>query len=212
MWRATTSSRPPASSPRSESVEGIFNSRGLNDWHTQTSSEISITMLAGDSSGWQKANSPDVSQLDPAALAEISARKALDSAQSARNSRRQVHRHSRACGGARPGRLHVLGFRRPLDPRPTLVLEQSRRHPDLRREYQHLGRRGSSTAVRHAIRRRRRSPAAGAPGGERRGQTAGVRARHREKDGRSRNTKTRSVLWRPRDTDSLSPTKWARPP
>ena len=42
----------------SESVEGIFNSRGLHDWHTQTSSEISITMLAGDSSGWQKANYP----------------------------------------------------------------------------------------------------------------------------------------------------------
>ncbi len=63
-----------------EFVEGIFTSRGLNDWHTQTSSEISITMLAGDSSGWQKANSPDVSQLDPAALAEISARKALESA------------------------------------------------------------------------------------------------------------------------------------
>jgi PmbA protein len=63
----------------SESVEGIFNSRGLSDWHTQTSSEISITMLAGDSSGWQKANSPDVNQLDPAALAEISARKALHS-------------------------------------------------------------------------------------------------------------------------------------
>src|SRR6266436_7861946 len=40
----------------SESVEGIFNSRGLNDWHAQTSSEISITMLASDSSGWQKAN------------------------------------------------------------------------------------------------------------------------------------------------------------
>ncbi len=49
----------------SESVEGIFNSRGLSDWHAQTSSEISITMLAGDSSGWQKANSPDVSHLDP---------------------------------------------------------------------------------------------------------------------------------------------------
>ena len=63
-----------------ESVEGIFNSRGLNDWHTQTSSEISITMLAGDSSGWQKANSPDVNELDPTALAEISARKALESA------------------------------------------------------------------------------------------------------------------------------------
>jgi PmbA protein len=64
----------------SESVEGIFNSRGLHDWHAQTSSEISITMLAADSSGWQKANSPDASQLDPAALAEISARKAIESA------------------------------------------------------------------------------------------------------------------------------------
>jgi PmbA protein len=63
-----------------ESVEGIFNSRGLSDWHAQTSTEISVTMLAEDSSGWQKANSPDVSQLDPTALAEISARKAIESA------------------------------------------------------------------------------------------------------------------------------------
>jgi predicted Zn-dependent protease len=63
-----------------ESVEGIFNSRGLSDWHAQTSSEISITMLAEDSSGWQKANSPDASQLDPVALAEISAHKAIESA------------------------------------------------------------------------------------------------------------------------------------
>ena len=59
-----------------ETVEGIFNSRGLADWHTQTSSEISITMLAGDSSGWQKANSPDVANLDAAALAETAAQKA----------------------------------------------------------------------------------------------------------------------------------------
>ena len=64
----------------SEGVEGIFNSRGLSDWHAHTSSEISVTMLAGDSSGWQKANSPDVTQLDPTGLAEISARKALESA------------------------------------------------------------------------------------------------------------------------------------
>jgi PmbA protein len=64
----------------SEFVEGIFNSRGLSDWHTQTSAEISITMLAGDSSGWQKANSPDVRNLDPLALAETAARKAIDSA------------------------------------------------------------------------------------------------------------------------------------
>lgn len=64
-----------------ESVEGIFNSRGLTNWHTQTSAEISITMLAADSSGWQKANSPDVSVLDPLNLAEIAAQKARDSSQ-----------------------------------------------------------------------------------------------------------------------------------
>src|SRR5205807_951595 len=45
-----------------------------------TSAEISITMWAGDSSGWQKANSPDVRNLDALALAEIAAKKALDSA------------------------------------------------------------------------------------------------------------------------------------
>jgi PmbA protein len=64
----------------SESVEGIFNSRGLSRWHTQTSAEISITMLAPDSSGWQKANSPDIANLDPVALAQIAAEKATRSA------------------------------------------------------------------------------------------------------------------------------------
>lgn len=63
-----------------ESVDGIFNSRGLSRWHTQTSAEISITMLAADSSGWQKANFPDVTNFDPLALAETAAKKALDSA------------------------------------------------------------------------------------------------------------------------------------
>jgi len=63
-----------------ESVEGIFNSRGLSNWHTQTSAEVSITMLAADSSGWQKANSPDVANLDPLMLAEVAAKKAVDSA------------------------------------------------------------------------------------------------------------------------------------
>jgi PmbA protein len=64
----------------SETIEGLFNSRGLSRWHTQTSAEISITMLAADSSGWQKSNSPDVARLDPVMLAEIAARKARDSA------------------------------------------------------------------------------------------------------------------------------------
>ncbi|MGA2967491.1 MAG: TldD/PmbA family protein, partial [Terriglobales bacterium] len=68
----------------SESEEGIFNSRGLANWHRQTLAEISITMLAGDSSGWQKANSPDVRDLvrnlDPVRLAETAAQKAVESA------------------------------------------------------------------------------------------------------------------------------------
>jgi PmbA protein len=64
-----------------EWVEGIFNSRGLHKWHQQTSAEISITMIGGDSSGWQKANSPDAANLNPLALAETAAKKAVDSAQ-----------------------------------------------------------------------------------------------------------------------------------
>jgi len=64
----------------SEVVEGIFNSRGLADWYRQTSSEVSVTMLAADSSGWQKANSPNVAHLDAVTLAEIAAGKAFESA------------------------------------------------------------------------------------------------------------------------------------
>jgi PmbA protein len=63
-----------------DSVEGIFNSRGLSNWYEQTSSEISITMLASDSSGWQKANSPNAAKLDAMALAEIAANIAINSA------------------------------------------------------------------------------------------------------------------------------------
>jgi predicted Zn-dependent protease len=62
----------------SESAEGIFNSRGIAQWHRQTSSEISITMLADDSSGWQKANSPNVANLNGDSLAQIAAQKAMD--------------------------------------------------------------------------------------------------------------------------------------
>jgi predicted Zn-dependent protease len=64
----------------SESREGIFNSAGLATWHHQTLAEVSITMLAADSSGWQKLNSPDVRNLDPARLAETAAQKAVESA------------------------------------------------------------------------------------------------------------------------------------
>jgi PmbA protein len=63
-----------------ESVEGIFNSRGLSRWHTQTLAEVSISMLGADSSGWQKSNSPDAAALDPVRMAEVAAQKAIDSA------------------------------------------------------------------------------------------------------------------------------------
>jgi PmbA protein len=64
----------------SETVEALLNSRGLAKIHRQTSSEVSITMLADDSSGWQKANSPNVAHLDPKGLAEIAAEKAAKTA------------------------------------------------------------------------------------------------------------------------------------
>jgi len=63
-----------------ESVEGIFSSRGVNRWHRQTSADMSITMIASDASGWQKANVTDVSKLDPERLARIAAQKAKESA------------------------------------------------------------------------------------------------------------------------------------
>jgi PmbA protein len=63
-----------------ETIEGIFNSRGIARWHAQTSSEISITMLAEKSSGWQKSNSPDVRNLNAEELGEIAAQKAVNSA------------------------------------------------------------------------------------------------------------------------------------
>ena len=64
----------------SEHLEALLNSRGLTKIHSQTSSEVSITMLAEDSSGWQKANSPNVANLDPKRLAETAAEKAAKSA------------------------------------------------------------------------------------------------------------------------------------
>ena len=63
----------------SQHADAVINSNGLSAFHRQTSAEVSITMLADDSSGWQKANSPDVTQIDPVQLAEVAAKKALDS-------------------------------------------------------------------------------------------------------------------------------------
>jgi PmbA protein len=61
-------------------VEGLFNSRGVAQWHQQTQAEASITMIAANSSGWQKANAPNANDFDATQLAEIAAEKARLSA------------------------------------------------------------------------------------------------------------------------------------
>ena len=63
----------------SQQIEALINSKGLSQHYEETSSEISITMLGSDSSGWQKANSPNVTNLNPEELAETAARKSVES-------------------------------------------------------------------------------------------------------------------------------------
>ncbi len=70
-----------ASTKRKQTVAGIFssgamqsaliNSRGLFATHQQTRAEFSVTVLEPESSGWQKANSPDVTKIHPDQLATI---------------------------------------------------------------------------------------------------------------------------------------------
>lgn len=62
-----------------ETQDGLINSKGVSVFHRQTHAEVSITMLAADSSGWQKFNSPSVKNVDHARLAEVAAQKARDS-------------------------------------------------------------------------------------------------------------------------------------
>ena len=57
----------------------LANSRGLFAHYEQTRAEFSVTILENDSSGWSKANSPDVRTIDPEALAESASRKAATS-------------------------------------------------------------------------------------------------------------------------------------
>jgi predicted Zn-dependent protease len=118
----------------SESVEGIFNSRGLAQWHRQTLAEVSITMLGSDSSGWQKANSTDVRNLDPLQLAETAAQKAADST------------HPREIA---PGKytvilepaavLDIVGFMFWDYSGVAILFERSHRHEVIRRQHQHRG-------------------------------------------------------------------------
>src|SRR5260370_26986334 len=53
----------------------IANTKGLFATHRQTRAEFSITILESDSSGWAKANAPDLSGIDPTALAKSASEK-----------------------------------------------------------------------------------------------------------------------------------------
>ena len=59
----------------------LANSRGLFAFHTQTHAEFSITAMDGDSSGWAKASSPDLAEIEPQELARRAMDKALLSRQ-----------------------------------------------------------------------------------------------------------------------------------
>jgi len=59
-----------------QSVEAIFNSRGVAAWYAETMAQFSITTMAADSSGWAKASSVSSADIDPVALARQASEKA----------------------------------------------------------------------------------------------------------------------------------------
>lgn len=62
-----------------ETADAVINSNGISVFQRRTAAEASITMLADDSSGWQKFNAPNVADLNHVRLAEVAAQKARDS-------------------------------------------------------------------------------------------------------------------------------------
>jgi PmbA protein len=57
----------------------LVNSKGLSARHDRTRAEFSVTILEENSSGWAKANSPDILYIDPDALFESASEKAAGS-------------------------------------------------------------------------------------------------------------------------------------
>jgi PmbA protein len=62
-----------------QTESALANSKGLFAYHQQTRAEFSVTFLEKDSSGWAKANAPNIAEIHPDALAEAASRKAVDS-------------------------------------------------------------------------------------------------------------------------------------
>jgi PmbA protein len=61
------------------SVYAIGNSSGLFRFHKESSLECSVTMVGATSSGWQKAVASTMDGVNPEGLAQIAARKAIES-------------------------------------------------------------------------------------------------------------------------------------
>jgi PmbA protein len=59
-----------------QTVESIFNSRGVAAWHSETMAQFSITAMAEDSSGWAKGSSVALSEIDSLAMARRASEKA----------------------------------------------------------------------------------------------------------------------------------------
>jgi PmbA protein len=88
------------------SVQAILaNSKGLFAHHEQTRAEFSVTFLEANSSGWAKANSPDIGEIHPDTLAESASRKAAQS----RNPQEVAPGHYTAIL-APPAVLDLVGF------------------------------------------------------------------------------------------------------
>ncbi len=59
-----------------QTIEAIFNSRGVAGWHQETLAQFSITAMADDSSGWAKASAVSLGDFDPVELARRASDKA----------------------------------------------------------------------------------------------------------------------------------------
>ncbi len=103
----------------------LANSRGLFAQHQQTRAEFSVTILEEDSSGWAKANSPDILRLDPEALAESASLKAAQTRAPREVASRPLDRDSRTRRCARSGGLSFLRFCRNCSAGPALLFQRA---------------------------------------------------------------------------------------
>ena len=95
----------------------LANSKGLVARHDHTRAEFSVTILEDNSSGWAKANSADILNIDPERIIRKRQRKSSRLAQTARTGARTLHRDPGTARRARSDRLDFLRFCRHRDSR-----------------------------------------------------------------------------------------------